>query len=428
MKHTPFFTMLAGAALAFTIAVAPAHADDSSKKKQASEYPNATRTEPKLDLKSEKDQKALQQAGEAFNAGDTAKAAQLLQPIIDKSDSKYAKAFAQYLMGNIVFKNGDMKGAIEQFKNSLNNGVLPSDAYFNEMLTLAQVYAADQQYQVSLDTIAKWRDQGKRETADSYGLEGLDDYNLQKYPDAVTAIQKAKSLTDKPKDSWNQILMASYAESGHGADAAKMAEAEYEKNPTDSSMLHNASAILLQQQDYPEAIKLLEEGRTNGALKDEADWILLVKAYLLQAQNSGDTKSGSTKALATFDDGAAKGAIKPSAANYKLAGDAALIGADDAKAISYYLKGEPLATDGELDVALGRAYFQDQNFSEARKYLTRGIGKGVQHKGRAYMMLAESDRQLKDKAGAIAAMKQAAQDSETADKANEWLSKTPSGK
>lgn len=427
MKHTPLFTMLAGAALALTFAAMPVHADDSSKK-QPSEYPNATRAEPKLDLKSEKDQKALQQAGEAFNAGDTAKATQLLQPVIDKSDSKYAKAFAQYLLGNIAFKNGDMKGAIEQFKASLDNGVLPNDTYFGEMLALSQVYAANQQYQESLDTIAKWREQGKKETADSYGLQGMDDYNLQKYPDAIAAIQKAKTLTDKPKDSWNQILMASYAESGQGGDASKMAVAEYEKNPTDSGMLHNAAAILLQQQDYADAIKVLEEGRSNGALKDEADWILLVKAYLLQAQNGGDAKTGSTKALAAFDDGVAKGAIKPSAANYKLAGDAAEIGDDDAKAISYYQQGAPLATDGELDVALGRAYFQDQKFSDARKYLTQGISKGVQHKGLAYMMLAESDRELKDKPGAIAAMKQAAQDPETASKAQDWLDKAAAGK
>jgi hypothetical protein len=429
MKHTPLFTMLVGAALAFTAVATPVHADDASKKgKQTSEYPNATRAEPKLDLKSEKDQKALQQGQEAFAAGDNAKAAQILQPVIDKSDSKYAQALALYLMANITYKNGDVKGAIEQSKRSLDIGVLPNDNYFQEMLALSQLYYADQQYQASLDTIAKWRAEGKRETAESYGLEGIDDYNLQKYPEAIAAIQKAKTLTDKPQDSWNQVLMASYAESGQGADAAKMAEAEYEKNPTDSGTLHNASAILLQQQDYADAIKVLEQGRANGALKDEADWILLVKAYLLQAQNGGDGKSGGAKALAAFDDGVAKGAIKPSAANYKLAGDAAVIGEDDTKAIGYYQKGAAVATDGELDVALGSVYFQDQNFSDARKYLTQGIGKGVQHKGRAYMMLAESDRQLKDKAGAIAAMKQAAQDPETASKAQEWLSKTPGGK
>ena len=427
MKHTFLFTMLAGAALAFTVAATPVHARDSSKK-QTTEYPNTTRTEPKLDLKSEKDQKALQQAGEAFNAGDTAKVAQLLQPVIDKSGSKYAKAYAQYLMGNIAYKNGDSKGAIALFKSSLDNGVLPNDTYFDEMFTLAQIYAANEQYQPSLDTVAKWRAEGKKETADSYGLEGMDYYRLNKYPEAIAAIQKAKTLTDKPQEAWNQILMASYAESGHGADAAKMAQGEYEKNPADSSLLHNASAILLQQQDYAGAIKVLEEGRSNGALKDEGDWINLVKAYLLQAQNGGDTKSGSSKALAAFDDGVAKGAIKPSADNFKLAGDAAMIGDNDTKAISYYKQGLPLASNGEVAMSLGAAYFQDQKFSDARNYLKQAVAKGVQHKGRAYMMIAESDRQMKDKAGAIAAMKEAAQDPETAAKANEWLRKSAAGK
>lgn len=428
MKHTLLFTMLAGTALAFTLAATPVYAGGATKDKTTVLYPNATRVAPKLDLTSEKDQKALNEGLDAVNAGDKAKAEQILQPIIDKSSSKYAKAIALQGMANLTYNAGDVKGAIPLLKQSLDIGVMPNDTYFQLMYELAQLYAADGQYQQSLDTIAKWRAEGKKETADSYGLEGMDQYRLQKYPEAIAAIQKAKTLTDKPKDSWDQVLMASYAESGHGADAAKMAQTEYEKDPTNSSLLHNASAILLQQQDYAGAIKVLEQGRSNGALKDEGDWINLVKAYLLQAQNGGDTKTGSAKALAAFDDGVTKGVIKPSAANYKLAGDAATIGDNDAKAIGYYQQAAPLATDGEIDVSLGRVYFQDQKFGEARKYLKQGIAKGVAHKGRAYMMLAESDRQLKDKAGAIAAMMEAAKDPETSAKANEWLRKSKAGK
>ncbi len=430
MKHTPLFTMLAGAALAFTFAAAPmpAHAAGASKEKPAVQYPNTTRVAPKLDLTSEKDQKALNAGLDAVNAGDKAKAEQLLQPIVDGSKSKYAQAIALQGLANVAYNAGDVKGAIPLLKRALDNGVMPNDTYFQLMYELAQMYAADEQYQASLDTVAKWRAEGKKETADSYGLEGMDYYRLEKYPEAIAAIQKAKSLTDKPQDSWNQILMASYAESGKGGDAAKMAVDEYQKNPTDSSMLHNASAILLQQQDYAGAVKVLEQGRANGALKDEGDWINLVKAYLLQAQNGGDAKSGSAKALAVFDDGESKGAIKPSAANYKLAGDAAVIGENDAKAIGYYQKGAALASDGELDVALGRVYFQDQKFSDARKYLKQGLAKGVKHKGQAYMVLAETERQLKDKAGAVTAMMEAAKDPETASKANDWLRKSGVGK
>lgn len=431
MKHTPLFTMLAGAALAFTFAAAPVHAGGASKDKdtkQATQYPNTARVAPKLDLTSEKEQKALNEGLDAVNSGDKAKAEQILQPIIDSSKSKYAQAIALQGLANVTYNAGDAKAAIPLLKRSIDNGVMPNDTYFQLMYELAQIYAADQQYQASLDTVAKWRAEGKRETADSYGLEGMDYYRLEKYPEAIAAIQKAKSLTDKPQDSWNQILMASYAESGKGGDAAKMASDEYEKNPTDTSMLHNASAILLQQQDYAGAIKLLEQGRANGALKDEGDWINLVKAYLLQAQNGGDAKSGSVKALQAFDDGVAKGAIKPTAENYRLAGDASVIGENDAKAIGYYQKGAAVASDGELDVALGRVYFQDQKFAEARKYITQGLSKGVKHKGQAYMVLAESNRQLKDKPGAITAMMEAAKDPETAAKAKDWLQKSHIGK
>ncbi|MEW9571636.1 tetratricopeptide repeat protein [Rhodanobacter sp. Si-c] len=429
MKHTPLFTMLAGAALAFTFAATPVHADNSaSKDKQAVQYPNTTRVAPKLDLTSEKEQKALNEGLDAVNSGDKAKAEQILQPIVDSSKSKYAQAIALQGLANVTYNSGDVKGAIPLLKRSIDDGVMPNDTYFQLMFELAQLYAADQQYQASLDTVAKWRAEGKKETADSYGLEGMDYYRLEKYPEAIAAIQKAKSLTDKPQDSWNQILMASYAESGKGGDAAKMATDEYEKNPTDSGTLHNASAILLQQQDYAGAIKVLEQGRANGALKDEGDWVNLVKAYLLQAQNGGDAKSGSTKALQAFDDGMAKGAIKPTAANYKLAGDAAVIGDNDAKAIGYYQKGSAVASDGEVDVALGKVYFQDQKYAQARKYLTQGIGKGVQHKGQAYMVLAETDRELKDKPGAITAMMEATKDPDTAAKAKDWLRKAGVGK
>jgi hypothetical protein len=44
------------------------------------------------------------------------------------------------------------------------------------------------------------------------------------------------------------------------------------------------------------------------------------------------------------------------------------------------------------------------------------------------MLLAETQRGLKNKAGAIEAMKKAAQDPETAAKAKDWLRKAGAGK
>jgi tetratricopeptide (TPR) repeat protein len=428
MKHARGLSLLASTALLFGMASSPVLAKNAAKDKPAPLYPNTSRVEPKLDLTSEKDSKDLNAGLDAVNAGDDAKAQQLLQPIVDGSKSKYAQALALQGLATIKYKSNDLKGAIALLQRSLDNGVLPNDTYFQLEYEMAQFQLGDQQYQAALDTLAKWRAEGKKETAESYGLEGNADYRLEKYPAAIAAIKKAQSLTDKPEASWNQILMASYSESGQGEEAAKLASDELAKNPNDAGALHNASAVLLQQQKYPEAIKLLEQGRSSGALKDEGDWINLVKAYLLVAQEGTDPKGNGAKALQVFDDGMAKGAIKPTAENYKLAGDAAIIGEDDTRAISYYQKGAPLATDGEINVALGREQLQNQKYSEARKSLQAGIDKGVKKKGVAYMLLAESERGLKNKPAAIAAMKLAAQQPETAAKAKAWLKTAGAGK
>ena len=58
---------------------------------------------------------------------------------------------------------------------------MPNDTYFQLEYELAQFQMADEQYQAALDTLAKWRAEGKKETAESYALEGNADYRLGKY-------------------------------------------------------------------------------------------------------------------------------------------------------------------------------------------------------------------------------------------------------
>lgn len=424
MKHAPLFKLLAGAALAFSVAAAPAvahaHAD---KDKKESLYPNATRKEPKLDLTSTKDQKALNEGLDAVNAGDAAKASQILQPIIDGSKSKYAQALALQGMANVKYNASDLKGAIALLSKALENGVLPNDTYFQLEYELAQFQLADEQYQAAVDTIAKWRSEGKKDTAESHALEGNAYYRLQKYPEAIAAMKQALSMTDKPQGSWNQILMASYAESGQSDQAAQLAEQQLAANPNDATALNNAVAIMMQAQKYPEAIALMEKAKAQGALKSDKDYINLAKLYLVTGQTEADPKPNAVKAAQTIDDGMAKGIIPATYDNYKLLGDANYMAGSESKAIDAYKKAIPMATDGEASIRAGQLLLSQSKYSEARPLIKQGIDKGVKHKGSAYMLLAETERGLKNKAGAIAAMKQAAQDPETAAKAKDWLKK-----
>jgi len=429
MKHVRGLTVLASIALLLGVASSPvmARKSDDAKPKKEVLYPNATRAEPKLDLTSEKDQKNLNEGLDAVNAGDKAKAQQMLQPIIDSSKSKYAQALALQGMASLHYNDSDYKGAISALQRSLALGVMPNDTYFQLMYMLAQFQMADEQYQPALDTIAKWRAEGKKETADSYALEGNAEYRLGKYPEAIASINKAKSLTDKPQPTWDQILMASYAESGQDEKAAELAKNQLSSNPGDPNALNNAVAVLMQAHKYPEAIQMMEKARAEGKLSKDTQYVNLAKLYLVTGQESADPAPNATKAQQVLEEGMSKGVVKPDAETYVLLGQSAEIANNIDKAIGYYNKAQPIATDGEAALRAGRLLLSENKYSQAKGLIQQALDKGVKHKGTAYMLLAESERGLKNKPAAIAAMKKAAQDPETAAKAKDWLKKTGAG-
>jgi tetratricopeptide (TPR) repeat protein len=427
MKHVRGLTVLAGAVLLLGFSSSPVLASKNDNAKKEVLYPNATRTEPKLDLTSEKDQKNLNAGLDAVNEGDKAKAEQLLQPIIDSSKSKYAQALALQGMASLHYNDGDYKAAISALQRSLALGVMPNDTYFQLMYMLAQFQLADEQYQPALDTITKWRAEGKKETADSYALEGNIDYRLGKYPEAIAAITKAKSMTDKPQPTWDQILMASYAESGQSEKAADLAQGQLNANPSDPNALNNAVAVLMQAQKYPQAIQMLEKARAGGTLNKDTQYVNLAKLYLITGQESSDPTPNATKAQQVLEEGMNKGMVKPDAETYVLLGQSAEIANNIDKAVGYYNKAMPLASDGEAAVRAGRLLLSENKYSQAKSLIQQGIDKGVKHKGTAYMLLAESERGLKNKPAAVSAMKKAAQDPETAAKAKDWLRKADAG-
>jgi lipopolysaccharide biosynthesis regulator YciM len=421
--------MLASVALLLGVVSSPvlARKSDDAKPKKEVLYPNTTRAEPKLDLTSEKDQKNLNAGLDAVNEGDKAKAEQLLQPIIDGSKSKYAQALALQGMASLKYNDSDYKGAIASLQRSLTLGVMPNDTYFQLMYMLAQFQMADEQYQPALDTIAKWRAEGKKETADSYALEGNAQYRLGKYPEAIASINKAKSLTDKSQPTWDQILMASYAESGQDEKAAELAKNQLNSNPSDPNALNNAVAVLMQAHKYPEAIQMMEKARAGGTLTKDSQYVNLAKMYLITGQESADPAPNATKAGQVLEEGMSKGVLKPDAETYVLLGQSAEIANNIDKAIGYYNKAQPIATDGEAALRAGRLLLSENKYSQAKGLIQQAIDKGVKHKGTAYMLLAESERGLKNKPAAIAAMKKAAQDPETAAKARDWLKKAGAG-
>ena len=396
-------------------------------KDEKTHYPNASRHEPKSDLTNPSDQKALQAAIDSLNGGDEAKAQENAQKVIDSSKSKYAKGIAYQILANVKFNAQDYKGAIENYQKLIELNSVGNDPYFDSMLNMANAYLADAQYQAALDQLKTWRAEGKRETADSYALEGNAYYRLQKYPEAIAAIKKAQSMTNEPKDSWNQLLMASLAESGQAGAASGVIEEQLKKDPSNKAVVHNAIVVYTQANENDKALALLDQERSKGMLTDEKDYVSAAKFYASIGQNS-DKPAVAAKGGDVLAEGFSKGAVKASAENYKLMGDAYMIGQQEDKALAAYGKASPLASNGDIDLTRAQILGSQTNWAEAKSVAEKAIARGVSKPGKANLLLGKLSLGAKDTAGAKAAFEKAKADAETRNDAEAELAKMRGGK
>lgn len=387
----------------------------SKQGKQKTQYPNATRKQPSnLGVSNSNEAKALNEGLAAANGGDSATALKDLQPIADSSGSAYAKALATLGLAQVKYRGGDTKGAIALQKQALDSNALDNDSYFQGLETLAQMYIADEDYSDALTTLTTWNKESGAQSADVYALQGNAYYRLQKYPEAVAAIQKAKSLTDKPQPSWDQVEMASYFAMDKYDAAAKLAEAALAKDPNNSTLLQNVIAIYINAHQDQKALALLERARANGQIKDEAGYMNMAKMYDNLGQNSSNPKADAMKAVGVLKEGMSKGIVQPGYDSYKLLGDSYAIAGDYKDAVAAYDKASPDAKTGEVDFLRGQMLENLNRHKEARDALKQAIAKGgLKRIGAAYLTLGNAELALNDKAAARAAYQKAEQDPET---------------
>ncbi len=412
--------------IASILSIATAIAAPAAKKEET-KYPNATRSAPKSDLSTAADQKMLQEGLDELNSGDDDKATAQLQKVFDSSKSKYAKGVALLGLANLKFNANDYPGAIAYYKQMFELNSVSNDQYYDSMYNMAAAYVQSEQYQAALDEIKQWREQGKRETADSYALEGNIYYRLQKYPEAIAAIRKAQSLTTEPKDSWNSILMASLSESGQGGQATQILDEELKKDPKNKGVIHNALVVYVQNNQYDKALPLLESERKNGLLTDEKDYTETARFYANIAQG-GDKPNVAVNGAELLQEGMTKNIVKPTLENYKLQGDLYMIAQQNDKALASYGKASPLATNGDIDYTRAQIIGAEQNWAEAKTVAEKAIQRGVTKKGKAYLLLGKLNVALKDTAAARTAFQQAQSDPDTNAEATDQLQRLSGAK
>jgi tetratricopeptide (TPR) repeat protein len=379
-------------------------------------FPDATRTEPKVKVSPALGKK-LEQLVEFSNEDRPDDVIELGNEIIaHKRAGAYEKAFAFQAQAFAHVDKDEYAAAIPLLQKSLDTNGLPNDTHFQILFQLAQMQFNEEQYEAALTTLDKFFAETKSAKPEHLAMKGNALYRLERYDEAVKTLEEAIAKSDKPQNSWSQLLMASYFDQDKPLEAAKVAEAMLAKNPDDKSLLSNLASIYAQADMYDKATEILERARAKGLLTEERDYRNLYAMYL-----NSEGKEG--KGIEVINDGLSKNILKPGVDVYIALGQAYYFSDQIEQAIDAYRKALPFAKDGEPALNLARVLTNEEDYAGAKSAAQEALKKGVRKPGEAWMVVGRAEYGLGNRAGLIASYKEAAKFPETAQQANDWLRK-----
>ncbi|MBN8728547.1 MAG: tetratricopeptide repeat protein [Xanthomonadales bacterium] len=395
MKLSHWFAALACATLL------AASGSALAARKPDNPYPNATRQEPKAEM-SATDQRDLNKAADLVNDGKDEEAQKYVTRALERSrSSNYAQSFANQLQGQIYYDQDKSDEAIAAYRKALEIGGLPNAQHFQVLYVVAQLQLQDEKYDEALASIAEWEKLTGTQNADELALKANAYYRTDKYQQAVDTMKQAMSMADKPNDSWNQILMASYFELGQYDQAAQLVQQQLAKDPTNIKLVNQLATVYIQADQNEKAAEVMAKAKNEGLITSGADYLQLAKLYSSADRNKD--------AMATMKEGFDKGLIEGNYDNYKLLGDICMQADDEACAIDAYAKASPNAPDGNVDYQLGYNLYYADRSREAVEALNRAIQKGkLRQEGEAYLLRGDAENDLDQSAAALADWQKAA--------------------
>jgi tetratricopeptide (TPR) repeat protein len=354
---------------------------ERSSKKQENLYPNATREEPKA-KGAAKLQTKLQKLVDVYNKDDFANTRiQADELLANPAATDYDKAVASQLASQAAYNLDDIPGTIAYLKQALQFNALDNNGHYQLMYMLASLQLQEEQFADGMATLDRYFAETKSQKPEELALKGQALYQQEKFAEAIPVLKQAIESSPEPKDNWQQLLMASYAEAGQAGEATQMAEKIAAKSPGDKKAQMNLASVYLQADKYDQAAAVLEKLRSSGQMTDEKEYRQLYTTY---ANMDGKEK----EVIAVINDGMQKGVLKPDQQTYLALAQSYYYSDQIPPAIDAWQKAAPLSKDGETYLNLAKVLWQEDRIPEAKQAAKSALEKGVKKPEEAKKIIA----------------------------------------
>lgn len=366
---------LGGAVVTDAVAQSDRSSERASRKSKSGKaeelYPQLTRQAPTIKPSSKLSSK-LQKLIETFNKGEDYQGVrtQADEILANSAANDADKALAAQLAAQAAYNLDDTAGAKKYLQQAIGLNALDNNGHFQSMLMLAQLQMQDDQQAEGLATLDKYLEESKSQRPEDLILKGQALYQTERYKEAIPVLKQAIAASPEPKDSWNQLLMASYAEAGQTGEAVAAAEALAAKTPNDKKAQLNLANMYMQADQMDKAAGVMDKLRASGQLTEEKEYKQLYSIY-------ANTENKEKDVIAVINEGMQKGILKPDYQTYLALAQSYYYSDDVPKAIENWQKAAPLSKDGETYLNLAKVLHSEGRIPEAKQAAQQAIAKGV---------------------------------------------------
>ncbi len=375
-RNKALLTLLIAAALGGAVVTDAMAQSDSGRKSSRSAkaevlFPNATREEPKEKTSAKLGSK-LQKLIDTYNKGEdyAAVRTQADEIIANPAANNADKSIASQLAAQAAYNLDDTAAAKTYLQQAITLNGLDNNGQYQSMLMLAQLQLQDNQYTEGLATLDKYLTETKSQKPEDLILKGQALYQAERYQEAIPVLKQAIAASPEPKDNWNQLLMAAYAEAGQTGEAVASAEQLAAKNPNDKKAQINLASMYMQADQMDKAAAIMDKLRASGQLTDEREYKQLYSIY-------ANTDNKEKDVIAVINEGISKGILKPDYQTYLALAQSYYYTDQLPQAIENWQKAAPLSKDGETYLNLAKVLKNEGRTAEAKQAAQQALAKGV---------------------------------------------------
>lgn len=331
----------------------------------------------------------LTEAQELMGANDINGALAKLEELLTtvKEDS-LDKALTLQMLGYAEMSAERFADAVVHLKQSLALNKLPENVKYNVGYMVAQLHAAQGEFDEALEFAAEWFETLEEPTAAQMMFMANIYAQTRRYEEAIPYAEMAIASTEEPRESWYQLITAAYFELNQFEKAARSLQRMIVEWPDKAGYWEQLASVYVVLEDEAKALATLKIAWLEKALDKEAS----VKSMVQLAVARGIPEHAARLIEAGFER-----ELLPRDEDYlDMLANAWVNAREYAKAITTFTELAEMTGTGDPMLRVANIYIEEGRWDQAQQALQAAIDSELEEPGKAWLMLgiafAEQDR------------------------------------